>query len=160
MNEVRATMTLTAEAVVAVQAGLATRPDSLPTVATIDVPVLAIAGGEDLSIAPSDMAAFQNAPGGCAWHLLPDAGHLAAFEQPAPRGGDSCLLAHAFLTLGPGGTAPAPARGRPGRRKSEYLAMSIWECRATWPGSSQTGATTRAGSSQTGETTHPGSFHQ
>ena len=36
-----------AEAAVAVQAGLATRPDSLPTVATIGVPVLAIAGGED-----------------------------------------------------------------------------------------------------------------
>lgn len=83
VNEVRATMTLTAEAVIAVQAGLATRPDSLPTVATIEVRVLAIAGGEDLSIAPSDMAAFQNAPGGCEWHLLPDAGHLAAFEQPA-----------------------------------------------------------------------------
>ncbi len=82
VNEVRATMTLTAEAVVAVQAGLATRPDSLPTVAIIDAPVLAIAGGEDLSVAPSDMAAFQNAPGACAWHLLPDAGHLAAFEQP------------------------------------------------------------------------------
>ncbi len=82
VHDVRATMTLTAEAVVAVQAGLAARPDSLPTVATIDVPVLAVAGGEDLSIAPSDMAAFQNASGGCAWHLLPDAGHLAAFEQP------------------------------------------------------------------------------
>ena len=82
VDEVRSTMTLTAEAVIAVQAGLAARPDSLPTVATINVPVLAIAGGEDGSIAPSDMAAFQNAPGGCAWHLLSDAGHLAAFEQP------------------------------------------------------------------------------
>ena len=87
VNEVRATMTLTAEAVVAVQAGLATRPDSLPTVATINVPVLAIAGGEDLNIAPSDMAAFQNAPGGCEWHLLPDAGHLAAYEQPSSVAG-------------------------------------------------------------------------
>ncbi|HWE86052.1 MAG TPA: alpha/beta fold hydrolase [Terracidiphilus sp.] len=82
VSEVRATMTLTAEAVVAVQAGLATRPDSLPTVATINVPVLAIAGGEDIAISPADMAAFQSARGGCAWHLLPDAGHLAAFEQP------------------------------------------------------------------------------
>ena len=45
--EVRAQMTLTAEAVVAVQAGLAARPDSVPTVATIRVPVLAIAGAED-----------------------------------------------------------------------------------------------------------------
>lgn len=82
VNEVRVTMTLTAEAVVAVQAGLARRPDSLPTVATINVPVLAIAGGEDGSVTPADMAAFQGAPGGCEWHLLPDAGHLAAYEQP------------------------------------------------------------------------------
>ena len=82
VSEVRATMTLTAEAAVAVQAGLATRPDSLPTVATINVPVLAIAGGEDSAISPADMEAFRAAPGGCEWHLLPDAGHLAAFEQP------------------------------------------------------------------------------
>ena len=62
-------MTLTPEAFVAVQAGLATRPDSLPTVATIGVPVLAIAGGEDTAIAPADMEAFQSAPGGCEFHL-------------------------------------------------------------------------------------------
>ena len=47
VTELRARMTLTPEALVAVQAGLATRPDSVPTVATIEVPVLAIAGGED-----------------------------------------------------------------------------------------------------------------
>ena len=45
-------ITLTPEAVVAVQAGLAARPDSTPTVATIEAPVLAIAGGEDQGIAP------------------------------------------------------------------------------------------------------------
>lgn len=82
VREVRATMTLTSEAVVAVQAGLATRPDSLSTAATIRVPVLAIAGGEDGSVTPAEMKAFQGAPGGCEWHLLPDAGHLAAYEQP------------------------------------------------------------------------------
>jgi 3-oxoadipate enol-lactonase len=81
--ELRARMTLTAEAVVAVQAGLATRPDSVPTVATIDASVLAIAGGEDVAIAPADMEAFRAAPGGCCeYHLLPDAGHFAAYEQP------------------------------------------------------------------------------
>jgi pimeloyl-ACP methyl ester carboxylesterase len=80
--ELRARMTLTSEAVVAVQAGLATRPDSLPTVATIEVPVLAIAGGEDPAITPAEMQAFRTAPGGCEFHLLPDAGHFAAYEQP------------------------------------------------------------------------------
>jgi 3-oxoadipate enol-lactonase len=80
--ELRARMTLTPDAVVAVQAGLATRPDSLPTVATIDTPVLAVAGGEDTAITPAEMEAFNTAPGGCEYHLLPDAGHFAAYEQP------------------------------------------------------------------------------
>src|ERR1019366_741385 len=80
--ELRARMTLTAEGAVAVQAGLATRPDSLPTVATIDVPVLAIAGGEDSAVTAGEMEAFSAAPGGCEFHLLPDAGHFAAYEQP------------------------------------------------------------------------------
>ena len=80
--EVRARMTLTPEALVAVQAGLATRPDSVPTVATIRVPVLAIAGAEDSTVTPAEMEAFRPAPGGCEFHVLPGAGHLAAYEQP------------------------------------------------------------------------------
>jgi pimeloyl-ACP methyl ester carboxylesterase len=82
VTELRARMTLTPEAFVAVQAGLATRPDSVPTVATITAPILAIAGGEDTGIAPAEMEAFRAAPGGCEFHLLPDAGHFAAYEQP------------------------------------------------------------------------------
>jgi len=80
--QLRARMILTPEALAAVQAGLATRPDSTPTVATIDVPVLAIAGGEDPGVTPAEMEAFNAAPGGCEFHLLPDAGHFAAYEQP------------------------------------------------------------------------------
>ena len=80
--QLRARMTLTPEALAAVQAGLATRPDSVPTVATIDVPVLAIAGGEDPGVTPVEMETFNAAPGGCEFHLLPDAGHFAAYEQP------------------------------------------------------------------------------
>jgi pimeloyl-ACP methyl ester carboxylesterase len=80
--ELRARMTLTPLAAVAVQAGLATRPDSVPTVATVDVPVLAIAGGEDSGVTPAEMEVFNTAPGGCEFHLLPDAGHFAAYEQP------------------------------------------------------------------------------
>lgn len=80
--EIQARMTLTPDAVVAVLAGLASRPDSIPTVNTISVPVLAVAGGEDTSISPADMEVFEAAPGGCESHLLPDAGHFAAYEQP------------------------------------------------------------------------------
>jgi 3-oxoadipate enol-lactonase len=82
VDEVRARMTLTAEAAIAVQAGLACRPDSLATVATIDAPVLAICGGEDPAATAAEMDAFKSAPGGCELHLLPDAGHFAAYEQP------------------------------------------------------------------------------
>jgi pimeloyl-ACP methyl ester carboxylesterase len=82
VSELRGRMTLTPQALVAVQAGLAVRPDSLATVPTITVPVLAIAGGEDSSVFPAEMDAFHDAPGGCDFHLLPDAGHFAAYEQP------------------------------------------------------------------------------
>ena len=82
VTELRARMTLTPEALAAVQAGLATRPDSVPTVATIGVPVLTIAGGEDAGVTAAEMEAFSAAPGGCEFHLLPDAGHFSAYEQP------------------------------------------------------------------------------
>lgn len=82
VSEVRAQMTLTAEAEVAVQAGLAARPDSVPTVATIRVPVLAIAGAEDSNVTAADVEAFRAAPGGCEMHVLLGAGHYAAYEQP------------------------------------------------------------------------------
>jgi 3-oxoadipate enol-lactonase len=78
----RAQMSITADAMVAVQAGLAARPDSLPTVASITAPVLAIAGGEDVSVSPAEMEAFCAAPGGCTYEVLGDAGHAAAYEQP------------------------------------------------------------------------------
>jgi pimeloyl-ACP methyl ester carboxylesterase len=80
--ELRATMTLTAEALVAVQAGLATRPDSQSTVESIEAPVLAITGGEDPGVTAAEMQVFFAAPGGCDFHMLPDAGHFAANEQP------------------------------------------------------------------------------
>ena len=82
VSEVRAQMTLTADAVVAVQAGLAARPDSVPTVRTITVPVLAIAGAEDTTVTALDMEALYAAPGGCDFHVMPCAGHFAAYERP------------------------------------------------------------------------------
>ena len=82
VSELRGRMILPPQALVAVQAGLATRPDSLPTIITITVPVLAIAGGEDPGVFPAEMEVFHDAPGGCDFHLLPDAGHFAAYEQP------------------------------------------------------------------------------
>jgi pimeloyl-ACP methyl ester carboxylesterase len=80
--ELRSRMVLTPEAIVAVQAGLAVRPDSVPTVSTIHVPVFGISGGEDFAVSPAEMETLRAAPGGCELHALPDAGHFAAYEQP------------------------------------------------------------------------------
>jgi pimeloyl-ACP methyl ester carboxylesterase len=80
--QLRKRMTLTPEALTAVQAGLATRPDSVPTIANLSAPILAVAGGEDPGVTEAEMKAFQAAPGGCEFHLLPGAGHFAAYEQP------------------------------------------------------------------------------
>lgn len=81
-DEVRDLMKISADGLIAVQAGLGARPDSLPTVASIAVPVLAVAGGEDGACTPAEMEAFCAAPGGCTYSLLADAGHTAAYEQP------------------------------------------------------------------------------
>jgi 3-oxoadipate enol-lactonase len=83
VTELRARMTLTPEAAVAVQAGLAVRPNSVPEIPEIDAPILAICGGEDPGITEAEMRVFEAAAGGCEFHLLPDAGHFAAYEQPA-----------------------------------------------------------------------------
>jgi len=80
--ELRSHMNLTVSSLVAVQAGLASRVDSTATVASINVPVLAIAGGADKSVSPADMEEFKHAPGGCTSHTLPVAGHFAAYEMP------------------------------------------------------------------------------
>jgi len=80
--EIKARIKISVDGLVAVQAGLATRPDSMPTVPTITAPVLAIAGAEDVGVTPAEMEALKAAPGGCEFHVLPDAGHLAAFERP------------------------------------------------------------------------------
>jgi pimeloyl-ACP methyl ester carboxylesterase len=80
--ELRARMTVSPEALVAIQAGLAARPNSVSTVLTISAPILAIAGGEDSGVTFAEMEVFRAAPGSCDLHLVPDAGHLAAYEQP------------------------------------------------------------------------------
>jgi len=82
VGQLRARMTISAEAAVAVQAGLAVRPDSVPDIAAIHVPVLAIAGGEDAGVTVAEMEAFKAAPDGCEFHVIEDAGHFAAYEKP------------------------------------------------------------------------------
>ncbi|HEY1808651.1 MAG TPA: alpha/beta fold hydrolase, partial [Acidobacteriaceae bacterium] len=75
-----------AESVIAVQQGLAARPDSVATARTIRVPCCVLAGGEDLSSTPADMRLLteqiRNGGYGAEYNEIPDAGHLAPYEQP------------------------------------------------------------------------------
>lgn len=70
------------QAMLAVQLGLMQRPDSVPTLATIRVPVCAIAGGEDPSSTPAEMRVIAQRSPHAEFHLLENAGHYAPFEQP------------------------------------------------------------------------------
>jgi pimeloyl-ACP methyl ester carboxylesterase len=70
------------QAMLAVQQGLMERPDSVPTLETIHVPVCAIAAGEDQSSTPSEMRVIAEQVPDAEFHLVEDAGHYAPFEQP------------------------------------------------------------------------------
>ena len=74
------------EAVIAVQQGLASRPDSVATARGIHVPSFVRAGGEDTSSTPEDMKllaeSIRSSGYGAEFHLLRDAGHYAPWEQP------------------------------------------------------------------------------
>lgn len=68
--------------IAAVQRGMAARQDSNATLATIDVPVMAICGEEDTSTTPIEMEAMHRAIRGSIFRRVPKAGHYAPFEQP------------------------------------------------------------------------------
>lgn len=70
------------QAMLAVQQGLMERPDSVPTVSTIHVPVCVIAAGEDQSSTPSEMRVVADQAPDAEFHLVENAGHYAPFEQP------------------------------------------------------------------------------
>lgn len=70
------------EAMLAVQQGLMDRPDSVPTLKTIHVPVCAIAGGEDQSSTPAEMRVIAEQAPDVEFQLIGDGGHYAPLEQP------------------------------------------------------------------------------
>jgi pimeloyl-ACP methyl ester carboxylesterase len=88
VSEVRAMMEqVRPEAVQAIQRGLGQRPDARQTALTIRVPTCVIAGEEDTSSTPADLAALHTAllkaGSRSTYHLLPNAGHYAPIEQPS-----------------------------------------------------------------------------
>lgn len=73
-------------AIIAVQQGLAARPDSVETARGIRVPAFVLAGGEDPASTPADMKllaeSIRNGGYGAEYTELCDAGHFAPWEQP------------------------------------------------------------------------------
>jgi pimeloyl-ACP methyl ester carboxylesterase len=71
---------------IAVQQGLAARPDSVATARTLRVPCCVVAAGEDQGSTPADMRLLteqiRNGGYGAEYNEIPDAGHFAPFEQP------------------------------------------------------------------------------
>jgi pimeloyl-ACP methyl ester carboxylesterase len=59
------------------------RPDSTPTLATIDVPTIVITGEEDIIAPVEEARAMSDAIRGSAFEVIPGAGHLSNIERPA-----------------------------------------------------------------------------
>lgn len=74
------------EDVAGVQRGMAERPDSVPTLKTINLPTLIITGDEDiLTGVPEAEVMKQNIPG-ARMKVIAKAGHYSPWEQPAEAG--------------------------------------------------------------------------
>ncbi len=64
-------------------AALKARPDSTPTLAEINLPVLILHGEEDALIPVKEAQAMAAEIRGATLHLVPGAGHLPPLENPA-----------------------------------------------------------------------------
>ena len=81
--ELRAMMnTMEPETAIAIQQDLMERPDSVPTVPTITVPVLALAAAHDPASTPEEMSVIAELLPAAEYHLIPQCGHFAPYEQP------------------------------------------------------------------------------
>lgn len=69
--------------VAACQRGMARRPDSTSTLATIACPTLFVVGEEDASAPPAEMERMAAAVKGARLVRIPGAGHLSNLENPA-----------------------------------------------------------------------------
>ncbi len=83
---------MSADDIAGVQHGMAERPDSVPTLKTINVPTLVIAG-EDDSVPRAEAELMRQHIAGSRLQVISRAGHYAALEQP----GEFAGLLHGFF---------------------------------------------------------------
>ena len=81
----RMMQSMSADDIAGVQRGMAERPDSVATLATINVPTLLIAGDED-SIPLSEFELMRQQISGSRLQVISPEGHYAALEKPAEFG--------------------------------------------------------------------------
>jgi pimeloyl-ACP methyl ester carboxylesterase len=68
--------------IVAIQQGMAARPDSVATLKTIDVPTLIVHGDEDTGVPVADAELMHRNIRGSRLEIIPQAGHYVVFEHP------------------------------------------------------------------------------
>jgi pimeloyl-ACP methyl ester carboxylesterase len=73
---------ITIAGIAAVQQGMASRPDSVPTLKTINVPTLVMVGDEDAVTPRADAELMQKGIAGAQLEVIRAAGHYSPFEQP------------------------------------------------------------------------------
>ena len=71
------------EGVVGALEAMMDRPDSTPTLATIDVPTLIVVGAEDVLTPPKEARAMHERIAGSRLEILAGAGHVSNVERPA-----------------------------------------------------------------------------
>lgn len=87
VDQVLATTRLaTAPGMAALQRGMAQRPDSLATLASITVPTLVLGGEDDQPTPVSELEILARGITGADLKIIPRAGHMAAMEQPEEVG--------------------------------------------------------------------------
>jgi 3-oxoadipate enol-lactonase len=74
-------MKASATGIAAVQRGMAERPDSVPTLASIDVPTLVVVGDEDTITPVAEMERIHAAVRGSVMRRIPQAGHYSPLER-------------------------------------------------------------------------------
>jgi pimeloyl-ACP methyl ester carboxylesterase len=77
---------MSAEDVAGTQLGLAERPDSIPTLKTINVPTLVITGDEDTMTGLAEAELMKQNISGALLKVVANAGHYSPWEQPEEVG--------------------------------------------------------------------------
>jgi 3-oxoadipate enol-lactonase len=85
-NAKRMMLKMSPQDIAQVQQGMAERPDSVPTLKTINVPTLLLLGEEDPIATMADGELMRQHIPGSRLSVIPKAGHFAAWEQPEAVG--------------------------------------------------------------------------